>query len=88
MAYQYHIEKNSTIDPSIVVYYVGENRWSDDYSQRSKFTSESAAQSLMDNPDGKNGGWSGASIIREWPKTWLLLMRLQIRYKIEIFYLQ
>jgi hypothetical protein len=65
MAYQYHIEKSSTIDPSIKVYYAGDRRWSDDYSQRVTFTSSTAANSLMDNPDGTNGGWSGANVIRE-----------------------
>ena len=65
MAYQYHIEKSSTIDANTTVYYVGDKRWSDDYSQRAIFTSSSAANSLMNNPDGTNGGWNGSSVIKE-----------------------
>ena len=43
----------------VPVYYAGGNRWSDDISQALEMTS-SEANTLMDNPDGKNGGWSGA----------------------------
>ena len=61
----YFIQKPSRIDESITVYYVGNGRWSDDPSQKASFTTEDAATNIMTNPDGKNGGWSGATVVSE-----------------------
>ncbi len=61
----YHIKKPSVINPSIEVYYCGGTRWSDDYSQRTSFASESAANAKLVNTDGKNGGWTGATVVSE-----------------------
>ena len=46
----------------IIVYYVGNRRWTDDRSEAIEMTS-SEVDALMVNNDGKNGGWTGA--IRE-----------------------
>ena len=61
----YFIQKPSRIDESITVYYVGNGRWSDDSSQKASFITEDAATNIMTNPDGKNGGWSGATVVSE-----------------------
>jgi hypothetical protein len=59
----YCIQKPSRIDKNITVYYTGNGRWSDDPSQKARFSTKTAATNLMKNPDGKNGGWSGATIV-------------------------
>tara|TARA_B100000035_G_C20676156_1_gene411825 strand:+ start:292 stop:483 length:192 start_codon:yes stop_codon:yes gene_type:complete len=61
----YHIKKASAIDPNVTVYYAGGNRWSDDYSQRTSFATEGAANAKLVNTDGKNGGWTGATVVSE-----------------------
>ena len=40
----------------VTVYYTGNRRWTDDRSEALEMTS-SEADSLIVNPDGKNGGW-------------------------------
>ena len=61
----YYISKPSRIDPSVTVYYAGDNRWTDDASQKAKFSTKAAATKLIANPDGKNGGWAGSTIAAE-----------------------
>lgn len=49
--------------PSVLVgrpvYYTGDRNWTEDRSKAVQMSSEEA-DALMDNPDGKNGGWTGA----------------------------
>jgi hypothetical protein len=59
----YHIQRPSRIDKSTTVYYAGNGRWTDDPSQKESFSTKSSATSLMNNPDGKNGGWTNATIV-------------------------
>jgi hypothetical protein len=40
----YYISKPSRIDPSITVYYVGDNRWTDDASQKATFSTKRLQQ--------------------------------------------
>lgn len=61
----YYIFKPSRIDPTITVYYSGNSRWTDDSSQKALFATEEGAAAIMENPDGKNGGWTGSSIVSE-----------------------
>ena len=61
----YYISKPSRIDPSITVYYAGDNRWTDDESQKATFSTKKAATALITNPDGKNGGWAGSTVAAE-----------------------
>jgi hypothetical protein len=61
----YYISKPSRIDPNITVYYAGDNRWTDDASQKATFPTESVAAELIDNPDGTNGGWTGSTVVAE-----------------------
>lgn len=41
------------------VYYTGDRNWTEDRSKAVQMSSEEA-DALMNNPDGKNGGWTGA----------------------------
>ena len=61
----YHIKKNSVLINSKTVYYTGDSKWSESYSERKSYISESAAQAQIANPDGKNGGFKGSSIVEE-----------------------
>ena len=52
--------------PSIVanrtVYYTGGTSWSDDRSEAKSFETVDAANAVMVNTDGTNGGWTGATV--------------------------
>ena len=61
----YHIEKPSSLNPGVTVYYVTKNHWSDNPDQRKSWTKRSSPTNLMANPDGKNGGWKNATIVEE-----------------------
>ncbi len=61
----YHIKRPNQLMPSIDVYYVGENRWSDNYSDRKIFSAKTKANAAIKNPDGKNGGFKNATVITE-----------------------
>jgi hypothetical protein len=61
----YYISKPSRIDENITVYYAGDSRWTDDPSQKMKFSTKKSATALITNPDGKNGGWKGSTISAE-----------------------
>ena len=53
------------IDSNITVYYAGSRRWTDDYTGRTTYANEADANAQMTNTDGKNGGWSGATVVSE-----------------------
>jgi|TARA_B100001564_G_scaffold188325_1_gene158113 hypothetical protein len=59
----YHIKKPSLINSSINVYYTGNRRWTDDFSERKVYSSDPSGD--MTNSDGKNGGWTGATVVSE-----------------------
>ena len=59
----YHIKKPSLINASVDVYYTGNRRWVDDFSERKVLDSDPTSE--MNNPDGKNGGWTGATVVSE-----------------------
>lgn len=61
----YFIQKPSILNSNVTLYYAGNRRWTDDASQRVVFATESGAAAIMENPDGKNGGWTGSSIVSE-----------------------
>ena len=50
---------------SKTVYYTGDSKWSEALSERKSYISESAATSETANPDGKNGGFTGSTIVEE-----------------------
>ena len=59
----YHIKKPSLINSSINVYYTGNRRWTDNFSERKVYSSDPSSD--MTNSDGKNGGWTGATVVSE-----------------------
>jgi hypothetical protein len=59
----YHIKKPSQLNSSVDVYYMGEKRWSDTYSERKQYTNNPTY--LTTNTDGKNGGWEGFTVVTE-----------------------
>jgi hypothetical protein len=59
----FHIKKPSIMNSQITVYYKGSNRWSDLYSERLVF--DENPSSLLENPDGKNGGFRNAIVVSE-----------------------
>ena len=61
----FHIQKTSAIDSSLVVYYVKQFHWSDDYSERKTWATRTSPTNLMANPDGRNGGWERATVVEE-----------------------
>ena len=54
------IKKPSALG-SDTVYYTGGTRWSDDRSEAQSFDNVDAANAVMVNNDGTNGGWTGAT---------------------------
>jgi len=48
-----------------VVYWTGDNVWSDDTSKKFVYETETMAEGLIKNNDGKNGGFSGTQIVSE-----------------------
>ena len=62
----YHIKKNSVIlGAAKTVYYKGESRWTDTYADRKSYSTKSSADAEIANPDGKNGGWTNATVVSE-----------------------
>ena len=61
----YHIKKNSVLINYKTVYNTGDSKWSEALSERKSYISESAAQAQIANPDGKNGGFTGSTIVAE-----------------------
>ena len=59
----YHIKKPSHLNTSVDVYYVGNKRWSDNFTERKQYTNNPTY--LTKNDDGKNGGFMGATVITE-----------------------
>ncbi len=59
----YHIKRPSILGDVGDVYYTGGNSWSDNFSDRKIY--EDDPSSIFANPDGKNGGFTGASAVSE-----------------------
>jgi len=60
----YHIKKKASLTNDDI-YFKGGVSWSDDYSSRMKWTSKAKVEEALANPDGKNGGMSNASWVKE-----------------------
>ena len=48
-----------------VIYWTGGNVWSDDIGNRKTYVNKGTADSKILNPDGKNGGFTGAEVVSE-----------------------
>lgn len=61
----YYIRRPSALDPSKYVYWTGGHHWSDNPNLKSLLATLILAQAKINNPDGRNGGWSRAQIVEE-----------------------
>ena len=61
----YHIKKQSVLLNSKTVYYKGNSSWSDVYADRKTYSAEADANAEIVNPDGKNGGFKGSTVVSE-----------------------
>jgi len=59
----YYIKKPAIL-VSGDVYYKGDATWTQDSSEKATYT-QSAANAMIANSDGKNGGFSGATVVSE-----------------------
>tara|TARA_B100000683_G_scaffold116961_1_gene115028 strand:- start:803 stop:997 length:195 start_codon:yes stop_codon:yes gene_type:complete len=59
----FYIKKPHILDSRKDMYYEGDRQWSDDSSNKKNFVDVDAANAEMSNPDGKNGGWTGAQVV-------------------------
>ena len=59
----YYIKKPAIL-VSGDVYYKGDATWTQDSSEKATYT-QSAANAMIANSDGKNGGFTGATVVRE-----------------------
>ena len=59
----YHIKKPSLLNSYVNVYYVGRKKWSDKFGDRKQYTNDPTY--LTKNEDGKNGGWTGMTVVSE-----------------------
>ena len=61
----YYIKKPSALISSIDVYHVDGDQWSDNFSERKVYASKASADAMLPNPDGTNGGFKNATVIKE-----------------------
>tara|TARA_R100000005_G_C4946163_1_gene168609 strand:- start:655 stop:846 length:192 start_codon:yes stop_codon:yes gene_type:complete len=61
----FYIQKPSVMLPGTTVYYTGNRRWSVDPADKKTWATSTTPTNLMANPDGKNGGWTGATVVEE-----------------------
>ena len=59
----YYIKKPAVL-VSGDVYYKGDATWTQDSSEKATYT-QSAANAMIANSDGKNGGFTGATVVSE-----------------------
>ena len=59
----YYIKKPAIL-VSGDVYYKGNATWTQDSSEKATYT-QSAANAMIANKDGKNGGFNGATVVSE-----------------------
>lgn len=59
----YHVKRISRVDSDITVYYCGDGKWSDDFSDRVVYDLDPTSMTV--NSNGKNGGWEGSTVVSE-----------------------
>lgn len=59
----WHITRPAKLDPNVTLYYHGGSRWSDESVGRINYSTKSEAQAVMENTDGKNGGFANATLV-------------------------
>ena len=61
----FHIKKQSVLLDSKTVYYKGDSTWTDTYADRKSYSTKSSADDEIVNTDGKNGGFTGSTVVTE-----------------------
>ena len=61
----FYIKKQSVLLNSKTVYYKGDSKWTDTYTDRKSYSTGDDAAAEMANPDGKNGGFTGSTVEAE-----------------------
>ncbi len=59
----FHIKKPSVLKAGTTVYHTGGRGWSENFADRKQYSDNPS--SLLTNNDGKNGGWTGATVVSE-----------------------
>jgi hypothetical protein len=59
----YHIKKPSVLKAGTTVYHTGGTNWTESFADRKQYADDPTG--LLANPDGKNGGWTGATVVSE-----------------------
>ena len=59
----YHIKKPSVAKAGTTVYHTGNRNWTESFDDRKVYSDDPS--SLLTNNDGKNGGWTGATVVSE-----------------------
>lgn len=61
----YYIKKTSALPSVGDVFWTGGDNWSDTIADKKVYANQSTANAKIVNTDGKNGGFSGASVVSE-----------------------
>tara|TARA_Y100001935_G_scaffold57479_1_gene48060 strand:- start:3831 stop:4022 length:192 start_codon:yes stop_codon:yes gene_type:complete len=61
----FYIKKPHILDSTKDMYYEGNRHWSDNPLNKKEYVDADSANAEMVNPDGKNGGWTGAQVLSE-----------------------
>lgn len=61
----YYITRPKALNPSEVVYYTGGNHWSDNSADKATYNTQTKANNVISNADGKNGGFANAIVVEE-----------------------
>ena len=61
----YYLTRPCAIQPNKTLYYKGFGCWSDRSEYKKLYDSRAELDSMMDNPDGTNGGWRNATVVEE-----------------------
>lgn len=59
----YHIKRPSVLKAGTMVYYTGENRWTETFSDRKIYTENPT--DLTDNTNGNNSGFARSTVVSE-----------------------
>ena len=59
----YYIKKKGVYGKT--VQWTGGDNWSDDISKKKTYVNKGTADAKIVNTDGKNGGWTGATVVSE-----------------------
>lgn len=59
----YHIKRPSSLKAGTTVYHTGGRNWTEVYADRKVYSDDPT--SLLANEDGKNGGFSNATVVDE-----------------------